>query len=52
MKKRENIKYSNQIFTTLLNRIPDNPTESNQIEFYIVALPPSVSMSKQKQTLA
>ena len=44
----------NQIFITLLNRIPDKPAEAVQIEFYTIALPPLVAMfvkSKEIQTL-
>ena len=51
--KKEKFKDSNQIFITLLNRIPDKPAKAIQVEFYTVTLPPPVSMfvkSKQIQT--
>jgi hypothetical protein len=53
--KKEKVKYFNQIVITLLTRIPDNPIEAVQIEFYIATLPPLVSMfvkRKEIQTLA
>ena len=53
--KKEKVKDFNQIFITLLNRIPYKPAEAIQIEVYIVALPPPFSMfikMKEKKTLA
>ena len=53
--KKEKVKDFNQIFITILNRIPNNLAEVVvQIEFYIVALPPPIGMfikRKEKQTL-
>ena len=52
--KKEKVRDFNQIFITLLNRIPDKPVESVHIEFYTIALPPPVAMfvkGKEKQTL-
>ena len=52
--KKEKVKHFNQIFITLLNRIPDNPTEEVQIEFYTIALLPPIAMfvkNKEKKTL-
>ena len=49
--KREKIEDFNQIFITLLNRIPDNPAKYFQIEFYTTSFPSLVSMfvkSKEK----
>ena len=42
--KEEKVKYFNQIFITLLNRIPNNPAEVVQIEFYTTTSPPSIAM--------
>jgi hypothetical protein len=52
--KKENLKEFNQRFINICNKIPDNPTESIQVEFYIVALPPPIAMfvkAKEKITL-
>ena len=52
--KKEKVKDFNHRFITLLNRIPDKPTEVVQIEFYTVAFPPPLSMfvkRKEIQTL-
>ena len=45
----------NQRFINLLNYIPENPAESIQVEFYNVALPPTIAMfvkAREKITLA
>ena len=52
--KKEKFKDFNQIFITLLNRIPHNLVEVVQIEFYTTSLPPPVAMfikRKEKHTL-
>ena len=52
--KKDRIKYFNQRFINHLNRIPEKPAKSIQVEFYNVALPPSVAMfvkARQKRTL-
>ena len=52
--KKEKVKEFNQIFITLLNRIPDKPMEASQINFYIASLPPPIAMfvkRKEIQTL-
>jgi hypothetical protein len=53
--KKDKVKEFNQIFINLLNRIPDNPTESVQVEFYTTALPLTIAMfvkAREKRTLA
>lgn len=53
--KKDRIKDFNQRFISHLNRIPEKPAESIQVEFYTAALPPSVAMfvkARQKRTLA
>ena len=53
--KKDKVKYFNQIFINLLNRIPEKTAESIQVEFYIVALPPPIAMfvkAREKRTLA
>jgi hypothetical protein len=53
--KKDIIKDFSQRFISHLNRIPEKPAESIQVEFYTVALPPSVAMfvkARQKRTLA
>jgi hypothetical protein len=42
--KKDRIKDFNQRFINHLNRIPEKPIESIQVEFYTAALPPSVAM--------
>ena len=42
--KKDRIKYFNQRFINHLNRIPEKPTESIQVEFYTVVLPPTIAM--------
>ena len=42
--KNEKVKYFNQIFINLLNRIPENPVESIQVEFYTIAFPLDIAM--------
>jgi hypothetical protein len=52
--KKDRIKDFNQRFINHLNRIPEKPTESIQVEFYTAALPPSVAMfvkARQKRSL-
>ena len=53
--KKDKVKDFNQIFINLLNRIPKKPAESIQVEFYTIALPPSIAMfvrAREKRTLA
>jgi hypothetical protein len=53
--KKDRIKDFNQRFINHLNRIPEKPAKSIQVEFYTAALPPSVAMfgkARQKITLA
>ena len=45
--KKDKVKDINQRFINHLNRIPDKPAESLQVEFYIVALPPPLAMFVQ-----
>ena len=40
--KKEKVMDFNQRFITLLNRIPDKPTEAFQIEFYTTSLSPPI----------
>ena len=52
--KNEKVKYFDQRFFNLLNRIPEKPAKSIQVEFYIVALPPPIAMfvkAREKITL-
>ena len=42
--KKYKINDFNQRFINLLNRIPEKPTESIQVQFYIASLPPSIAM--------
>lgn len=42
--KKDKVKEFNQIFINLLNRIPDKPTKSIQVEFYTTAFPPPIAM--------
>ena len=52
--RKYRIKYFNQRFINHLNRIPEKPAESIQVEFYTASLPPSVAMfvkARQKRTL-
>lgn len=44
MYPKENVKYFNQIFLTLMNKIPNDsrPIDSSLIEFYTNSLPPSI----------
>ena len=54
MNNKEKVKDFNQIFTILLNKIPDKRVEVVQIEFYTTALLPPISMfvkREKKQTL-
>ena len=53
--KKDRIKDFNQRFINHLNHIPEKPAESIQVEFYTVALPPSIAMfvkDRHKRTLA
>ena len=53
--KKDRIKDFNQRFINNLNRIPEKPTKSIQVEFYTTALPPSIAMfvkARHKRTLA
>ena len=52
--KRDKVRYCNQRFVNILNRIPDRPAKSIQVEFYNATLPPPFSMfvkGKEKRTL-
>ena len=52
--KKNKVKDFNQRFINLLNRIPDKPTKSIQVEFYTAAFPPLVAMfvkAREKRTL-
>ena len=52
--KKNKVKYFNQIFINILNRIPEKPVESIQVEFYTTALPPAIAMfvkAREKRTL-
>ena len=52
--KKDKVKDFNQRFINLLKRILENPAESIQVEFYIVALPPPIAMfvkSREIRTL-
>ena len=49
--KKENFKEFNQRFITLLNKIPDKPTEAVEIEFYIASLPPLVAMFVKRKEI-
>ena len=42
MDENEKVKDFNEIFITLLNRIPINPAEEVKIEYYTFALPPTL----------
>lgn len=53
--KKDRIKDFNQRFINHLNRIPEKPAESIQVELYTAALPASVAMfvkARQKRNLA
>ena len=47
--KNDKVKEFNQIFITLLNKIPDNLAEAVQIEYYTSALPPVAMFVKRKE---
>ena len=49
MNENEKVKDFNEIFITLLNRIPIKPTEVVQIEYYMYALPPNIGMFVKTQ---
>ena len=49
MSENENVKYFNQRFITLLNRIPIKPAEEVQIQYYTFALLPNIPMSVKNQ---
>ena len=42
--EKKKLKYFNQRFINLLNRIPKNPAKSIQVEFYTTVLPPPMAM--------
>ena len=53
--KKDKVKYFNQRFINILNRIPKKPAKSIQVEFYTAALPPAIAMfvkAREKRTLA
>ena len=52
--KKEKVKDFNQRFINLLNYILEKPLESIQVEFYIVALPPTIAIfvkAREKRAL-
>ena len=52
--KKDKIKDFNQRFINLLNRIPEKPAESIQVQFYTASFPPSIAMfvkAQEKGTL-
>ena len=49
MNEKEKVKYFNQIFITLLNRISINPTKEFHIEYYTSTLPPNIAMFVKNQ---
>ena len=49
MNENEKVKDSNQIFITLLNRIPIKHFQAVQIEYYTFALPPNIAMFVKNQ---
>ena len=54
MNENEKVKYFNERFVSLLNRIPIKPGEAIHIEYYTFALPPNIVMfvkSQEKPTL-
>ena len=54
MDEKEKVKDFNQIFITLLNRIPIKPSNIVHIEYYTSDLPPNIAMfvkNQEKQTL-
>ena len=42
--KKDKLKYFNQRFINLLNRITKKHVESIQVEFYTISLPPPIAM--------
>ena len=49
MDENDKVKYFNQRFITLLNRIPIKPAKVAQIEYYTSALPPNIAMFVKNQ---
>ena len=49
MDENEKVKYFNQRFITLLNRIPIKPVEAVQIEYYTSSLAPNIVMFVRNQ---
>ena len=47
--RNEKVKDFNQIFITLLNRIPDKPTEAIQIELYTTTLLSPIAMFVKRE---
>jgi len=52
MKAKEKIKYFNQIFLTLLNKIPEDsrPPTNVLLEFYTTTLPSSIAIFVKRTT--
>ena len=53
--KKDKVKDLNQRFINILNRIPEKPAESIQVELYTTVLPPPIAMfvkEREKRTLA
>ena len=49
MNENEKVKDFNERFISLLNSIPIKPVEEVQIEYYVSALPPNISMFVKTQ---
>jgi hypothetical protein len=49
MNENEKVKDFNEIFISLLNKIPIKPVEAVQIEYYVSALPPKIAMFLETQ---
>jgi hypothetical protein len=49
--KKEKVKEFNQIFITLLHKIPDKPVKVVQIEFYVVTLLPSIALLVKRKEI-
>ena len=49
MNENEKVKYFNEKFISLLNRIPIKPAEVVLIEYYTLALPPNIAMFVKNQ---
>ena len=49
--ENEKVKEFNQIFITLLNKIPDKPPEAIQVEYYTAALPLTFAMFVKRKEI-